>query len=162
GRTATSTVRAAFRRSREAVRIRPENVPRGVIAFAWTLSVRRQPCSLAPVNGDPSASRDLRDTARFLYEVFPVPRFADARYLVWYYRTNPVGPAVETDLLENGAQLGHFAGIPQVLHSTSGTLNAALLVDVSVSERARGRGLMSVLHDDCVAEARARFATGAI
>lgn len=110
----------------------------------------------------PTEPADLAETARFLHEIFPIPRFADDRYLRWWYRENPVGAAVEADLVENGACSGHFAGIPQRLHSTRMTLPAVLLVDVSIAASQRGRGLMAVVHDLCAEEAARRYPDGVI
>lgn len=88
---------------------------------------------------------DLRDTARLLHDVFGAPRFRDERYLDWYYRQNPLGPAIETDVADEQGRLGHIGGVPHVYHSQRGTVQCSFPLNVAVHERGRGRGLLARL-----------------
>lgn len=100
---------------------------------------------------------DLADTARLLYDVYRAPQFRDARYLDWYYRQNPLGPAIETDLVDEQGRLGHMGGIPHVYHSRSGTLQAMFPLNIAVHERARGKGGMANMTAACYAETEKRW-----
>lgn len=100
---------------------------------------------------------DLRDTARLLYEVFHAPQFADERYLEWFYRQNPIGPAIETDWADDQGRLGHIGGIPHEYHSKRGVLPAMFPLNVAVHERSRGKGIMAKLTGACYAETRRRW-----
>jgi hypothetical protein len=100
---------------------------------------------------------DLADTARLLFDVFHAPQFRDTRYLDWYYRQNPLGPAIETDYADDQGLLGHMAGIPHVYHSSSGELPAMFPLDIAVHERARGQGVMAKMTAACYAETERRW-----
>jgi len=105
----------------------------------------------------PPERADLAETARLLRAVFPIAKFADARYLEWFYRRNPVGTAVEIDRAEGGTRIGHVGGIPQEYHSTSGVRMSVFPLNLAVSSSARGRGLMTEMNEACFDEARCRY-----
>lgn len=107
--------------------------------------------------GELLSHADLKDTARLLHDVFHSPQFEDERYLDWYYRKNPLGPAIETDIADEVGRLGHIGGIPHFYHSTSGVLQAMFPLNVAVHERARGRGVMARLTSACYEETRRRW-----
>jgi hypothetical protein len=100
---------------------------------------------------------DLADTARLLFDVYHAPQFRDARYVDWYYRKNPLGPAIETDLVDEHGRLGHMAGIPHVYHSRRGTLRAMFPLNIAVHERGRGKGGMAQMTARCYAETEKRL-----
>lgn len=100
---------------------------------------------------------DLRDTARLLHDVFHAPQFRDERYLDWFYRRNPLGPAIETDFADDEGRLGHIGGIPHFYHSRDRVLQAMFPLNVAVHERSRGRGIMGKLTSACYAETRRRW-----
>ncbi|HEX3595960.1 MAG TPA: hypothetical protein VHU80_12700 [Polyangiaceae bacterium] len=100
---------------------------------------------------------DLNDTARLLHEVFPIAKFADARYLEWFYRQNPVGDAVEIDRAEGDTRLGHVGGIPQEYHSKARTRMSVFPLNLAVLPSGRGRGLMTEMNEACFTEARGRY-----
>src|SRR5438552_10366726 len=95
---------------------------------------------------------DLSDTARLLFDVFHAPQFRDVRYLDWYYRRNPLGPAIETDYVDEQGLLGHMAGIPHLYHSRSGEHPTMFPLDIAVHERGRGKGVMAKMTAACYAE----------
>lgn len=100
---------------------------------------------------------DLADSARLLFDVFHAPQFRDSRYLDWYYRQNPLGPAIETEYADEQGLLGHMAGIPHIYHSRSGELPAMFPLDIAVHERARGQGVMAKMTAACYAETERRW-----
>lgn len=108
-------------------------------------------------NGELVLHGDLKDTARLLYDVFHAPQFRDEKYLDWYYRKNPLGPAIESDFADDVGRLGHIGGIPHFYHSKAGVLQAMFPLNVAVHERARGRGIMAKLTNACYAETRRRW-----
>jgi hypothetical protein len=100
---------------------------------------------------------DLADTARLLFDVFRAPQFRDARYLDWYYRQNPLGPAIETDYVDDDGRLGHMAGIPHVYHSRAGEHPTMFPLNIAVHERGRGKGVMAKMTAACYAETERRW-----
>jgi len=96
---------------------------------------------------------DLDDTARLLRAVFPIAKFGDARYLEWFYRRNPVGPAIEIDRSDGDDRLGHVGGILQEYHSTAGTRLSVFPLNLAVLPSGRGRGLMTEMNEACFEEA---------
>jgi hypothetical protein len=102
----------------------------------------------------PQERADLAETARLLRTVFPIEKFSDARYLEWFYRQNPVGPAIEIDRADNGTRVGHVGGILQEYHSTSGVRRSVFPLNLAVLPRGRGRGLMTEMNEACFDEAR--------
>jgi len=100
---------------------------------------------------------DLADTARLLYDVFHAPQFADARYLDWYYRQNPLGPAIEADYGDAEGRLGHIGGVPHFYHSKDRVVQAMFPLNVAVHERARGKGVLAKVTNACYAETRRRW-----
>ena len=100
---------------------------------------------------------ELADTARLLFEVFRAPQFRDVRYLDWYYRRNPLGPAIETNYVDEHGVLGHMAGIPHVYHSRSGELPTMFPLNIAVHERGRGQGVMAKMTAACYAETERRW-----
>src|ERR1700753_1817813 len=86
--------------------------------FSWVYPHTVMQPSPAP---PPDSRADLAETARLLRSVFPVPRFEGPRYLEWFYRQNPVGPAIEIDRTDGPSRIGHVAGIPQEYHSAAGS-----------------------------------------
>lgn len=105
------------------------------------------------------APSDLADTARLLFEVFGAPQFRDARYLEWFYRENPHGPAIETDYVDEVGRLGHMAGVPHVYHDRTRELPAMFPLDIAVHERGRGQGVMAKMTAACYAETERRWGT---
>jgi hypothetical protein len=91
--------------------------------------------------------------------VFRAPQFRDARYLEWYYRQNPLGPAIETDYADDEGLLGHMAGIPHVYHSRSGEHMTMFPLDIAVHGRGRGKGVMAKMTAACYAETERRWGT---
>jgi hypothetical protein len=100
---------------------------------------------------------ELADIARLLFDVFHAPQFRDSRYLDWYYRQNPLGPAIETNFADEQGLLGHMAGIPHVYHSRSGELPAMFPLNIAVHERGRGQGVMAKMTASCYAETERRW-----
>jgi hypothetical protein len=101
----------------------------------------------------------LDATARLLRSVFPIDRFADTRYLEWFYRRSPVGSAVEIDRSEDGERIGHTAGIPQQYQSRTGRRMSVFPLNVAVAPKGRGRGLMTEMNEACFDEAERRYGT---
>src|ERR1051325_7134724 len=99
----------------------------------------------------------LAATAKLLRSVFPIDRFADARYLEWFYRQNPVGRAIEIDRSDGQEPIGHTAGIPQQYHSREGVRMSVFPLDVAVAPAGRGRGLMTEMNEACFDEAVRRY-----
>jgi hypothetical protein len=93
---------------------------------------------------------DLRRSARLLRDTFLLPRFDDERYLRWFYRENPNGPALEENVDDGGTRMGHLAGIPQVYHRQGQELPVVFPLDLAVAPAARGKGLMSALNHRCL------------
>jgi len=116
----------------------------------------------APPDERLDASGNLSDTAALLYEVFHDPRFRDTAYLEWFYRKNPAGPAIETDLRDDAGRLGHIGGIPNTYHSRSGRVRSTFPINVAVAERARGKGALRRLTNAHWQQAFARFDRGTV
>ena len=104
----------------------------------------------------------LRETAALLHEVFGADRFRDDRYLTWFYRENPVGPAVEIDRFLDGRLVGHTGGIVQEYHSSHGALPGVFPLNLAVHAAARGRGLMTEMNEACFDEGGRRHGYGVL
>lgn len=100
---------------------------------------------------------DLRDTSRLLFEVYGAPQFRDERYLEWFYRKNPLGPAIETDYIDDQGRLGHMGGIPHVYQTLGRELQAMFPLNIAVHERGRGKGVMAKMTAACYAETERRW-----
>lgn len=115
---------------------------------------------------DPESEYDLADTSRFLTEVYGVKTFLDESYLNWEYLDNPEGRGVECTRSESGRIIAHMAVIPQRYHRHRGAdaevIRAAVLLNVAIATRARGRGLMTEMGHDLFERTRARIGDSAL
>ncbi|HMJ16339.1 MAG TPA: hypothetical protein VK524_33225 [Polyangiaceae bacterium] len=116
--------------------------------------------------GDPrAASPDDADHAdeaarQLLYEVFPIEKFRDAAYLRWFYRESPLGPAFHSTRSEGGHALAHVGGPRQRYHRRGQELPAMIPLNLAVSERARGRGMMVDVNQACIDAALTEYSDG--
>lgn len=122
-------------------------------------SERREP-SVSVDRMDAGASADLEEIRQILYEVFPIERFRDLRYLRWFYRQNPEGAAIEINRYDNARPIAHIGGIPQRYHRLGATVPGVFPLNIAVSQSARGRGLMTEISQGCFDAAVERFQDG--
>jgi hypothetical protein len=101
----------------------------------------------APAAAAPSDQAELEHAQQVLYEVYGIERFADTRYLRWFYWENPLGRAMIVNRVEDGQCIGHIANIPQVYHRPGESKQFFFPLNVAVSAKARGRGMMNAISE---------------
>lgn len=134
----------------------------------------KEPLSHAAVSSNGTAAHavpaleeyDLGETSRLLYDVYSLETFRETRYLTWQYRENPVGRAVEINRYDGQRLVAHMAGVPQTFHRRVGgqdeVIPAVILINIAISETARGRGLMTEIGWACFAGAHAQLGDSAL
>lgn len=123
----------------------------------------REPAAPSSSQNEPSASSASEEqTRQILFEVFPIERFRDGRYLRWFYRENPVGAAIEINRYDASRPIAHIGGIPQRYHTKGRSIAGVFPLNIAVSSSARGRGLMSEISQACFAASVERFGDGVL
>lgn len=95
-------------------------------------------------------------TAALLAEVFPGSDISQPEYLRWLYEESPFGPVIETNLDDELGRAGHYALVPIATTRDGVEHSAALSLNTTVHERARGAGAFVRLASETIAEARRR------
>jgi hypothetical protein len=86
-------------------------------------------------------SEDLSVPLALMHRCFPDAPKYDTEYLNWLYLQNPCGTPIGVQIFEGGDLKGQVAGIPQNVILKGVPAKAVLLLDVSVDESLRGKGL---------------------
>jgi hypothetical protein len=69
---------------------------------------------------DPATRRDRELDTELLDAELPDTRFVDATYLHWLYDRNPLGPAFQDHVDDEGVRAAHYALVPQQYRDRSG------------------------------------------
>lgn len=98
----------------------------------------------------------LAELTGLLRAVFPRARHVTPRYLEWEYLENPAGRVIARNAYRGGRLVGHYAAVPLRFRVHDEPNLGALLVNLAVHPKARGRGLVAQLGASTLDEARAR------
>jgi len=102
----------------------------------------------------------LEQARRVLYEVYGLARFREPSYLRWFYFDNPIGPAIIVNRVDGDCCVAHIAGIPQTYHRAGEERPAVFPLNIAVLPKARGRGLMTEISQECLAVSERRYGDG--
>lgn len=105
---------------------------------------------------------DLEAARSVLFEVYGLKQFRDTRYLDWFYRKNPVGPAIVINYFVDGECIAHMAGIPQRYACGDKVMPFVFPINIAVSEKARGQGMMTKMCQATFDAALEWFGDGAV
>ncbi len=105
---------------------------------------------------------EIEDARKILFEVYGLERFRDTRYLDWFYRKNPVAPAVVINRHTDGECVGHTVGIPMRFRRGKEVMRFIFPMNIAVGEKARGQGLMTEMTAATFQTALERDGDGAV
>jgi len=104
---------------------------------------------------------DYAKTSALLAEHLDRRRFGDSRYLEWFYGSNPCGAAIEEHVDdEHGRRVAHYAVVPTVYRTPTGTVPFIFTSNVATDPSARRKGLFREMADRVYPRAAATGAPG--
>jgi hypothetical protein len=104
---------------------------------------------------------DYRATSELLAEYLDAHRFADTRYLEWFYGASPRGNAIEEHVDdETGKRIGHYAVLPTCYRTPAGVTPFIFTSNVATDASARRRGLFREMAERIYPRAAATGAPG--
>lgn len=92
----------------------------------------------------PTADDYVANTALLDAEL-PDPRFVDSAYLHWLYDDNPLGPAFQEHVDEDGVRVAHYALIPQRYRDAGGPQPFVFSLNAVSRTGAQRKGYFGVL-----------------
>lgn len=100
---------------------------------------------------------DLIATTELLNTELPDSRFddPDGRYLQWLYEENPLGPAYQAVVDDDGARIAHYALIPQQYRDANGPVPGAYSLHAVTRTGTQRKGYFVSLGKQIYAEAAA-------
>lgn len=87
----------------------------------------------------------LIEITRFLNECFPHNKKFTLDFVRWQYAQNPLGIMVGFNAWDKGKIISHFAGLPINMNLFGQTYKGLLSINVSTSDRYRGKKLFTIL-----------------
>jgi len=101
----------------------------------------------AAADDRPGAQRQDDNVANteLLNAELPDARFADEAYLHWLYDCNPIGPAFQESVDEDGVRVAHYALIPQVYRNEEGPQPFIFSLNAVSRSGAQRRGYFGML-----------------
>lgn len=106
--------------------------------------------------------RDHSDTATFLHHEFGAAKFADARYLSWYYDESPEGAAVCGNRDDEHGRLATYALVPQWWRRDGERARLGITVDACVRAGAQRSGVFTDLAGEVFANAEHEGVAGTL
>ncbi len=96
--------------------------------------------------------RDHAATASFLHHEFASQKFADVRYLNWFYDNSPNGAAINGTEDDDHGRLANYSLVPQRWRNGTTTAQLGITVDACVRAGAQRGGVFSGLAERVFAE----------